>query len=196
MQPVRRTAVRPVRQQLRARTAQQGQRRFAGDHHGPELVSEGQAAHDKHPPNHNESFGAGFFVALAALPVSLALYKLTAQSSSEQPYFTRLIRDTYADYAVKWAQRNDLHTQAMQQAASDRALFLNEPNQQARTVDLKYPEIVNASSPWNVRAGHGSANLDELIAKYEKEAVEENERKLQQVKENKVPVEQPVVHFR
>ncbi|KAM3419117.1 hypothetical protein BST61_g5065 [Cercospora zeina] len=196
MQPGRRTAVRSVRQHLRTRTTQQGQRRFAGDHHGPELVSEGQAAHDKHPPNPNESFGAGFFIALAALPVSLALYKLTSQGSNEQRYFTRLIRDTYADYAVKWARRNDLHTQAMQQAAADRALFLNEPNQQARIVDLRFPEIMNASSPWNVRAGHGSANLDELIAKYEKEAAEEDEKKLRQLKDNKVPVEQPVVQFR
>ena len=55
MQPVRRTAARSA-QRLRLRS-QQSQRRFAGDHHGPELVSEGQAAHAKHPPNKNESFG-------------------------------------------------------------------------------------------------------------------------------------------
>ncbi|KAI5370249.1 Putative NADH-ubiquinone oxidoreductase 17.8kDa subunit [Septoria linicola] len=195
MQPAKRTALRSA-QTLRTRTYQQGQRRFAGDHHGPELVSEGQAAHAKNPPNKNESFGAGFFIALAALPVSLAIYKLTAQGTNEQPYFTRLIRDTYADYAVKWARRNDLHTQAMQQAAADRVLFLNEPNQQSRTVDLHFPELVNAASPYNVRAGHGSANVDELIAKYEKEAVEENERKLKQLKDNSVPVERPVVQFR
>lgn len=47
-----------------------------------------------------------------------------------------------------------------------------------------------------MRAGHGSANLDELIAKYEKEAREENEKKLEQLKNNSVPVEQPVVQFR
>jgi hypothetical protein len=42
-----------------------------------------------------------------------------------------------------------------------------------------------------VPAGHGSANIDALIAKYEKESYEENEKKLQQVRDNKVPVEQP-----
>lgn len=51
------------------------------------------------------------------------------------------------------------------------------------------------SSPWNVPAGHGGANLDHLIAKYEKEAFEQNERKLQEVKENRVPREQPVTPF-
>lgn len=78
--------------------------------------------------------------------MSLAIYKLTSEGTNEQPYFTRLIRDTYAEYAIKWARRNDLHTQAMQQAAADRVLFLNEPNQQVRTVDLRFPEYVGLSS--------------------------------------------------
>jgi hypothetical protein len=42
-----------------------------------------------------------------------------------------------------------------------------------------------------VPAGHGSVNIDEVIAKYQKEAHEEQEKRLQQLKENKVPVEQP-----
>jgi len=42
-----------------------------------------------------------------------------------------------------------------------------------------------------VPAGHGYANIDKVIAKYEQEAFEENERKLQQLRENKVPCEQP-----
>ena len=50
----------------------------------------------------------------------------------------------------------------------------------------------NFGSPWNVPAGHGSANVDHVIAKYEKEAFEDNERKMQQVRENKVPAEQPL----
>ena len=50
----------------------------------------------------------------------------------------------------------------------------------------------NTGSPWNVPAGHGNINLDEVIAKYEKEAYEEQEKRLQQLKENNVPVEKPV----
>ena len=50
--------------------------------------------------------------------------------------------------------------------------------------------MFNTGSPWNVPAGQ-TANLDELIAKYQKEAYEANEKKLQQLRENKVPAEQP-----
>lgn len=56
--------------------------------------------------------------------------------------------------------------------------------------------IFNTGSPWNVPAGHGSTNLDNLIAKYEKEAFEENGKKLQQLKDNNVPVEKPFESFR
>lgn len=49
----------------------------------------------------------------------------------------------------------------------------------------------NTGAPWNVPAGHGSANIEKVIAKYEKEAFEEQAKKLEQVKENKVPAEQP-----
>ena len=34
-------------------------------------------------------------------------------------------------------------------------------------------------------------NLDKVIEKYQRENYEEHERKLQQLRENKVPVEQP-----
>lgn len=50
----------------------------------------------------------------------------------------------------------------------------------------------NHGSPWNVGAGHGSINLEKVIEKYEKEAQEEQTKRLQQVRENKVPAEQPV----
>lgn len=55
--------------------------------------------------------------------------------------------------------------------------------------------IFNTGSPWNVPAGQGGANIDHLIAKYEKEAYEQNEKKHQEVRENRVPREQPVVDF-
>ena len=55
--------------------------------------------------------------------------------------------------------------------------------------------IFNTGSPWNVPAGH-HANMDTLIAKYEDEARADDEKKLQQLKENNVPVEQPFESFR
>jgi hypothetical protein len=89
---------------------------------------------------------AGFYICLSAIPLSLAVYKFTGQGTSEKPYFTRLIQDTYADYKGKWAQRNDSHTRAMEQAAADRSLFIHEANNTTRHVELKFPEYVLTSS--------------------------------------------------
>lgn len=50
----------------------------------------------------------------------------------------------------------------------------------------------NTGSPWNVPAGQGRVNIDRVIEKYEKEAYEEQEKKLQQLKEGNVPREKPV----
>ncbi|CAK4032039.1 Hypothetical predicted protein [Lecanosticta acicola] len=189
MQSATRTAARFRARRLRPQQLQRQSRRHAHDAHGG-------SAHDHHHDGPvNESFGKGFYITLAAIPVSLAIYKLSRQGTDEQPFFTRLIADTYNSYAIKWAERNDFHTKAVEQAAADRVLFLNESNQNVRHVDLRFPEQFNAGSPWNVPAGHGSADLSELIAKYEKEAYAENEKKLQQLKENKIPAEQPYQGF-
>jgi hypothetical protein len=103
-----------------------------------------------------------------------------------------------------------VHTDAMEQAAHDRLLFLAEAGQGPRVVDLRFPEYVfsvifasallitlfrrqfNGGSPWNVPAGHGSANVDAVIEKYRKEAYEQNELRLQQMRDNQIPAEQPV----
>ena len=85
---------------------------------------------------------AGFYVTLAAIPASIALYRFTRQGTDEQPFFTRVIVDTYNDYKEKWARRNDTHTRAMEQAAADRVLFLNASSQNPRTIDLRFPEYV------------------------------------------------------
>ena len=49
----------------------------------------------------------------------------------------------------------------------------------------------NTGSPWNVPAGQGGINLDKVIEKYQKELYEQQEKKLQQIQDNKVPIEQP-----
>jgi hypothetical protein len=83
----------------------------------------------------------------------------------------------------------------MEQAAADRVLFLNETPQQPRWVDVRFPEQFNTGSPWNVPAGQGSVKIDQVIEKYQKAANQAQEKKLQQLRENKVPVEQPYVPF-
>ncbi|KAK5127040.1 hypothetical protein LTR85_008399 [Meristemomyces frigidus] len=187
MQPLQRTALRSARR-LRPQVQKQP-RRYAGDSQGAHEKFEPHGGRNKHPVN--ESLGPGFYMTLAAIPASFALYKFTRQGTDEQPFFTRYIRDTYNGYAEKWARRNDMHTQMIEQAAADRNLFLNESQSTHRRVDLRFPEQFNVGSPWNVPAGQGSANIDHVIAKYEQEAFAENDRKLQQLRENKVPSEQP-----
>jgi len=75
------------------------------------------------------------------IPVSLALYKLSGQNTDNQPYFTRVL-NSYDSWRQNWADRNDLHTQAVEQAGADRNLFLNSPG--TRHVDIKFPEYVNS----------------------------------------------------
>nr|OQO20533.1 hypothetical protein B0A51_11507 [Rachicladosporium sp. CCFEE 5018] len=154
-------------------------------------------SHSSHPPSTpvNESFGAGFYITLTAIPILFLTLNYTGAGSYDTSSITRLITDTYNGYEEKWAQRNDVHTQMIEQAASDRVLFLNEASAAVRHVDLRFPEIFNTGSPYNVPAGHGSANIDQLIAKYQKESNEAQEEKLEQLRSNRVPREQPVKDF-
>ncbi|KAI9657643.1 MAG: hypothetical protein M1821_002819 [Bathelium mastoideum] len=98
--------------------------------------------------------------------------------------------EQYNEWQQLWVDRNDRHTKMMEQAAFDRNLYFN--SKPTKHVELKYPEQVNQGSPWNVPAGHGSANMDTLIAHYQKKNFEENERKLQALRDGTLDAEQPV----
>ncbi|KAI9722597.1 MAG: hypothetical protein M1812_001528 [Candelaria pacifica] len=150
----------------------------AGHHGGPT---------GQHSLPVNESLGKGFYITIATLSLSFAIYKFSrstdgSSADSAQPLLTRII-SSYSDYKEKWAARNTLHTAMIEQAAFDRNLFHN--SRPSAHVDLKFPEIFNTGSPWNVPAGHGGANLDALIAHYEKKNAEDEERKMKRLKEGK-----------
>lgn len=68
-----------------------------------------------------------------------------ATSGDKEPYFTRLITNTYNKYANTWADRNNTHTEMIEQAAADRVLFLNEASQAVRHVDIRFPEYVSTT---------------------------------------------------
>jgi hypothetical protein len=51
--------------------------------------------------------------------------------------------------------------------------------------------IMNAGSPYNVPAG-SQVNMDKVIAKYKKEAYEDNERKLEALRNGTIRAEQPL----
>lgn len=72
----------------------------------------------------------------------------------------------------------------------DRVLQLGLERQDIMLTLVLYRRTFNTGAPWNVPAGQGSANIDKVIAKYEREAFAENDRKLQQIRDNNVPCEQ------
>ncbi|KAI4106656.1 MAG: hypothetical protein L6R37_002048 [Teloschistes peruensis] len=117
----------------------------------------------------------GFYLVIAALPLSFAVYKFSRSSDdsgdeASQPWFTRMIR-RYDSWQRAFGERNALHTNMLEQAGHDRNLFYNSPR--SEMIDLSFPEIFNTGSPYNVPAGHG-ANLDELIAHYKKKNAEQD----------------------
>ena len=78
-----------------------------------------------------------------------------ATSGDKEPYFTRLITNTYNKYANTWADRNNIHTEMIEQAAADRVLFLNEASNAPRHVDLRFPEYVFTLCARNMRRAGG-----------------------------------------
>ncbi|QIW96923.1 hypothetical protein AMS68_002441 [Peltaster fructicola] len=133
------------------------------------------------------------FIGLLCIPAAIGLYTISQPGKNgEQAYFSRVITQVYADYAKKNEERNTLHTDAIEQAAADRALFLNHSTANAKHIDLRFYDQFNNGAPHNIPAGHGHANIDAVIEKYQREAYEANERKLQQIRDNNVPCEQPL----
>ncbi|KAJ9669316.1 hypothetical protein H2201_000668 [Coniosporium apollinis] len=177
MQPLRRTGVssfRKARPSLR-----QQPKRYAHDSHG-------HAAHDAHHGPVEERFGKGFYITIGSIPAGFALYKFSRMNTDEQPWFTRYI-NSWSYYKTRWAERNDLHTKMIEQAAADRNLFLNSRG--SAHVDLRFPEIFNTGSPWNIQAGQ-AANMDKLIAHYEKQSFEAQEKQMKDLREGKLLAEQ------
>ncbi|KAI9798426.1 MAG: hypothetical protein M1833_004820 [Piccolia ochrophora] len=148
-------------------------RRFAGTGHS-------ESAHHANPVN--ESFGKGFFVAIAVIPASFAAIKFLSSSMEDgvSPLLTRVI-DSYSVYKERWAERNTLHTRMIEQAAFDRNLF--QSAERSPTFELRFPETFNVGSPYNVVAGHGGANLDKLMEHYQRENRECEERKLRKLEQ-------------
>jgi hypothetical protein len=94
----------------------------------------------------------------------------------------------------------------VEQAAFDRNLYQSSPG--TKHVNLKFPEYVptqkkeqqnetqckfwltdrifNTGSPYNVSAGQGARNLHELVAHYEKQNAESEEKKTKATEEHHI----------
>ncbi|KAF2229325.1 hypothetical protein EV356DRAFT_521182 [Viridothelium virens] len=181
MQTIRSSAVRSTRR-LSLRPHQQC-RRYA----------EQQSSSQHADPNHgNEHFSRGFYITLAAVPISYFVFQFTNSDPNQSAWPTRML-EKYSEWQQLWVERNDRHVKMMEQAAFDRNLFLN--SKPTKHVELKYPEQMNQASPWNVPAGHGT-NIDAMIEHYQKKNYEENEKKLQALRDGTLKAEQPLTRSR
>jgi hypothetical protein len=72
-------------------------------------------------------------------PAGWALYAATRQDPNNPSYLTRLI-DKYTEAQDVLAAKNDIHTRIMEQAGSDRVLFMSTKPQEF--VDMRFPEYV------------------------------------------------------
>ncbi|WEW58481.1 hypothetical protein PRK78_003949 [Emydomyces testavorans] len=107
----------------------------------------------------------GFYLAIASVPVGLALYKYSTSDPKNTPWITRLIEE-YTPSQKLWEKRNAIHTLAVEKAAADRHLFHSQ--NPPLTIDLSCPEIFNTGSPINMPAGNSSGDLRAVIAHYQR----------------------------
>ncbi|RAL61685.1 hypothetical protein DID88_002753 [Monilinia fructigena] len=147
-------------------------RRWSSTEHGK--TSSTEHGHHHAGPK-DESFGTGFFVVLAAIPISVGVYQYAQPSADGSPSGLTKLIDSYSQYKEKWAARNILHVSMLEQAAFDRNLFQSDPG--SAHVNLRFPEQFNTGSPWNVPAGHRARDLETLVAHYEKINKESEEKK-------------------
>ncbi|KAL5113161.1 hypothetical protein ACEQ8H_008972 [Pleosporales sp. CAS-2024a] len=149
-------------------------------------------AHDEHAHGHghtvDEPLGKGFLFSVATIPAGWALYYASRNNSDNSaPLVTRLI-DRYTETNETWTKRNDLHVRMMEQAGADRVLF--QHSKAVDHVDMKFPEIMNVGSPYNVPAG-SQVSMEKVIEKYKQLAYADNEAKLEALKHNAIKSEQP-----
>ncbi|KAF2622079.1 hypothetical protein BU25DRAFT_403418 [Macroventuria anomochaeta] len=174
MQSLRRTAVTAAR--TSRTTLSRQTRRYAHDEH----------AHGHAAPA-NEPLGKGFFWSTIWIPAGMGLYLISKNSESDRPFLTRLM-DKYAEAEEKRTKKNDIHVRMIEQAGEDRVLFLKTKPQDH--VDMRFPEIMNNGSPYNVPAG-SQVPMTSVIEKYKKLANEDNERKLEALANDEIKGEQP-----
>ncbi|KEZ44272.1 NADH:ubiquinone reductase (H(+)-translocating) [Scedosporium apiospermum] len=122
----------------------------------------------------DEPLGTGLIITVAALPAGCLLYFAARRGENgEEPALTRWLRK-YQSLNEVWLERNTLHSQAVQQAAADKLLFLTAPR--STNYELRFPEIIQSHSPRNVVAG-SLINIDAVTERYRKQHYEEEERK-------------------
>ncbi|KAB5530289.1 hypothetical protein GE09DRAFT_1177497 [Coniochaeta sp. 2T2.1] len=132
--------------------------------------------HDEHhAAGKEESLGAAFYVALGAVPVSIFFYSISRPNEdSDKPTGIAGLIHKYTDMTETWQKRNANRTAMIEQASHDKHLLYNAPRN--KHIELKFPEVFHAGSPFNVPAGH-NVNLDKVVEHYRQQHHDEEERK-------------------
>ncbi|TVY39416.1 NADH-ubiquinone oxidoreductase 17.8 kDa subunit, mitochondrial [Lachnellula occidentalis] len=162
-------ALRPkaVRAAERIPTAvSRGTRRYASGH---------GADHGHHAEPKAEPLGPQLWILLAAIPISVGVYKMSKPDKDGKTTGLTQLMDKYSSYKEAYAARNTLHTNMSEQAAFDSNLYKNSKG--SKHVDLRFPEIFNTGSPYNIVAGQSARGIDEMVAHYQKVNVDADERR-------------------
>ncbi|TVY35811.1 NADH-ubiquinone oxidoreductase 17.8 kDa subunit, mitochondrial [Lachnellula subtilissima] len=132
------------------------------------------ADHAHHAEPKDESLGPQLYVLLAAIPISIGVYKMSRPDKDGKMTGLSQLIDKYSSYKDALTARNTLHTDMIEQAAFDSNLYKNSRG--SKHVDLRFPEIFNTGSPYNVVAGQGARGIDEMVAHYQKLNADADER--------------------
>ncbi|OIW35586.1 hypothetical protein CONLIGDRAFT_627620 [Coniochaeta ligniaria NRRL 30616] len=131
--------------------------------------------HDSHhAAPKDEPLGAAFYLALGAIPLSIFFYTISRPGEDGKESAISSLIGKYTAMQETWSERNALRTAMVEQAAHDKHLLYNAPRN--KHVELKFPEVFHAGSPFNVPAGH-NANLDKVVEHYRQQHLDEEERK-------------------
>ncbi|KAK0632521.1 hypothetical protein B0T14DRAFT_35139 [Immersiella caudata] len=152
------------------------QTRLTGVRNTRSYASGSHGHHHEHTVE--ESFGPGFYLAFAAIPVSVFVYQISRPAKDGELTTIGKWLEKAADLSREWEEKNHNTTAAIQQAAKDKHLFYNV--QKNPHIELSYPETFQHGSPYNVPAGH-YVNLDKVIAHYQKQHLDEEARKAQKL---------------
>ncbi|KAI0021468.1 hypothetical protein F4780DRAFT_737505 [Xylariomycetidae sp. FL0641] len=125
-----------------------------------------------------EGLGTPFYVFAGAIPLSMLAYSISRPGENgEPPALTTWLR-SFGFLQDEYETRNLLRTQAIEQAAHDKHLFMNSGGD--LHIDLRDPELIFSGSPRNVPAGF-YPNMDHLLEHYRKQAIEEEQRKMKKL---------------
>ena len=139
-------------------------RTYASDH--------GHGHHHAHTVE--ESLGAGFWLAIATIPASVLVYQASRPDKNGETTVIEKWISQSMDLSAEWEKKNHNNTALIEQAAKDKHLFYNVKRNPH--IDLKYPEIFEHGSPFNVPAGH-YVNMGNVVAHYQQKHLEAEERK-------------------